>query len=108
MLPLAAPLLLLAAALLQGPGRLITQSANAIDIFKLGGRATIDAKRPGNPVVAADFQSTFLAVFQLAKVAAHRELESLDLTSTRISDAGLVHLKSHPRLRRLVLKDTKV
>jgi Leucine-rich repeat (LRR) protein len=35
-------------------------------------------------------------------------LKELDLTSTKVTDAGLVHLKGLTNLRHLVLEDTQV
>ena len=53
-------------------------------IKKLGGEVTFDEKKPGKPVI------------------------SVKLNNTKVTDAGLVHLKGLSKLQTLFLQGTKV
>src|SRR5438552_1847248 len=70
-------------------------------IEKLGGIVTVDAKRPGEPVVSVDLSYTKVTDAELKELKELKSLEMLDLTDTPISDAGAKDLKELKSLQRL-------
>jgi hypothetical protein len=75
---------------------------------KLGARVTVDAKRPGQPVVAVDFSHTNVTDVGLKDLKELRSLQTLSLWHTRITDAGLKELRGLESLETLDLGQTKV
>src|ERR1700693_1879482 len=78
------------------------------EVEKLGGRVTVDAKRPSKPVVAVDLNGTKITDAGLKQLKELKELRELNLADTKITDAGLKELKDLKSLRTLCLWDTQV
>jgi hypothetical protein len=70
------------------------ESAAVKAVEKLGGRVTVDGKRPGKPVVAVDFSNT--------------NVTELVLAGPQITDVGLRELKELKSLQKLHVAQTKV
>ncbi len=69
-------------------------------IHSLGGKVTRDAK--GN-IVAVNLRGTWVSDVELIDIARLPNLERLDLSHTRITDEGMLHLKSATGIRELSL-----
>jgi len=84
----------------------------AFDSIRMfGGEYQVDEKRAGRPVVrvAVPYAVDDAELADLStELTAFPQLESLQFTSARITDAGLAHLKGLSRLRRLALENAAV
>jgi squalene-hopene cyclase-like protein len=90
----------------------IANQQRAFDtIREFGGRYEVDENRPGRPVVrvVVDFAVDDEQLANLTtRLIAFSHLESLHLKSEKITDAGLIHLKSLPQLRCLALENAAI
>ena len=88
-------------------------------IRKLGGRVRFDTSAPGRslpgrkgdpvkPVISVNFYGTRVTDAGLVHLKGLTKLETLNLQSTDISDTGLIHLKGLASLKTLDLRSTKV
>jgi hypothetical protein len=77
-------------------------------VEKLGGKVTVDAGRPGKPIVGVDFSRTQVTDAALKELKELKHLQTLDLGGTVVTDAGLKELKELKSLQKLNLTDTKV
>jgi uncharacterized protein (TIGR03067 family) len=78
-------------------------------ITKLGGQVTRDEKAAGKPVVAVSLSSVPVTDAALAELLKDlKNLETLDLFKTKVTDAGLKELQGLNNLRSLSLGFTKV
>jgi hypothetical protein len=84
------------------------QEAAIAAIKKLGGKVHVDDKRPGKPVVAVGLRSTRVTDAGLVHLKGLTQLQGLDLNFTKVTDAGLVHLKGLTKLQVLYLWRTEV
>jgi hypothetical protein len=75
---------------------------------KWGGRLTVDAKRPGKPVVRVDLFDTKVTDEGLKELKEFKSLQTLVLTGTKVTDEGLKELIGLTSLRRLDLSITAV
>lgn len=79
----------------------LLHAADSVDwVTRLGGTAQRDA---AGDIVALNFRGTWIDDVELVDVARLPELERLDLSHTRISDEGMLHLKSATGIRELNL-----
>jgi hypothetical protein len=78
------------------------------EIKKLGGKVTVDEKSPGKPVISVDLTQTKVTDAGLVYVEALTRLQSLDVSWAEVTDAGLVHLRELNKLQLLDLFGTKV
>ena len=62
-------------------------------IKKLGGRVKVDDEKPGKPVISVDLRRTKVTDAGLVHLKGLTELRGLFLYYTNVTDAGLVHLK---------------
>lgn len=86
-------------ALLATCGTLL--AADSTDwITRLGGKVERDSS---GRIVALNLRGTWVSDTDLFSVAAMRDLEILDLSHTRITDEGMLRLKSLPKVRDLNL-----
>ena len=85
-----------------------TEEQAVAAIEKLGGTIGRDEDKPGKPVVVADLQNTKITDAGLAHLKGLKTLAWLSLNGTKVGDAGLVHLKDLKQLEGLNLNDTKV
>ena len=72
-------------------------------VQKLGGKVTVDEKRPGKPVVAVNLTFTKVTDAGLKELADSRALQELDLHGTKVTDAGLKELAGLKTLQTLDL-----
>lgn len=72
-------------------------------VLELGGEVDVDRETLGHPVVAIRLAESTVTDEQLIFLDSFPDLERLDLRATRITDAGLAHLKGCLRLRSLSL-----
>lgn len=84
----------------------------AFDSIKaLSGKYKVDEKRPGKPVIHVeigyDMADTHLAELA-ANLTAFPQLETLHLKSSKITDAGLMHLKVLSQIRDLALENAAI
>jgi len=85
------------------------QAAKAVaEIEKLGGRVTIDENSPDKPVIGVDLEHTRVTDAGLEHLKGLTKLQTLDLQGTSVTDAGLEHLKGLVRLKELDLSRSKV
>jgi serine/threonine protein kinase/Leucine-rich repeat (LRR) protein len=82
------------------------QAADALG--RLGASIVRDEGRPGRPVVEAILSDRPIGDADLVHLEALPELQTLDLASTRVSDAGLARLQGLKQLRKLVLRQTAI
>ena len=69
-------------------------------ILDLGGAVSVATKRPGMPVVKVDLSGTKITDAGLKVLKELKELRELDLNGTQVTDAGVKELKKAlPRLR---------
>jgi len=81
----------------------------AIAYFKeLGGEVTVDEKSPGMPVIGLGLSVTKVTDAGLMHLKGFTSLRTLWLNNTKITDVGLVHLKGLTNLQRLSLSHTNV
>jgi len=86
-----------------------TEEVKAIaEIVKLGGKVTFDEKSPGKPVIYLDFSESKVTDAGLAHLKQLPTLKSLNLRGTKITDAGLANLKGLRQLQSLNLTATEV
>jgi len=84
------------------------QAAKAVaEIEKLGGRVTIDENSPDKPVIGVDLEHTRVTDAGLEHLKGLSKLQTLDLQGTSVTDAGLEHLRGLTKLRSLFLYGTK-
>jgi Leucine-rich repeat (LRR) protein len=86
--------------LLSGAAALLLAADSTGWIAALGGKAQRDAK--GN-IVAVNLRGAWVNDFELIDLASLPHLERLDLSHTRITDEGMLHLKSAVNIRELNL-----
>ena len=77
-------------------------------IKKLGGDVTFAEKKPGKPVIGVYLASTKVTDAGLVHLKGMMNLQMLHLYNTKVTDAGLVHLKGLTKLQFLTLDRTKV
>lgn len=77
-------------------------------VKKLGGTVEVDAREPGEPVVAVDLSQTEAGDADLAVLKGLPGLKRLNLSATAVTDAGLAHLTGLGQLRRLNLFSTAI
>src|SRR5207244_1985841 len=94
--------------LVPAAGSRADEAAAVRAVRKLGGRVTVDPKRPGKPVVRVDLVYTRVTDSGLQALQGLTGLQELDLGYTRVTDAGLQALKGLTGLQRLFLIDTQV
>ena len=63
-------------------------------IENLGGKVTVDKKSPDHPVIFVDLSGTKLTDAGLERLEELTQLQRLDLAYTRVTDAGLKRSKS--------------
>jgi Leucine-rich repeat (LRR) protein len=85
-----------------------TADTAAQTIQKLRGRITRDEQMPGKPVVYINLAGSRLTDADMRAVAACKQLRSLELGRTAVSDAGLKHLTGLSHLTSLTLPGTHV
>jgi len=85
-----------------------SQDAAVAAIRKLGGNVRFDEKSPGKPLVSVDLSDTKVSDAGLVHLKGLTKLQSLSLISTKVTDAGLVHLKGLTKLQSLNLSFSKV
>src|SRR5262245_25490030 len=77
-------------------------------IEKLGGTISRDEEAPGQPVVEVNFRSSRVTDAGLVHLKVLGQLRKLLLDDTKVTDAGMVHLKELKELRTLDISDTGV
>ncbi len=77
-------------------------------IKKLGGKVTFAEKKPGKPVISVDLTATKVTDAGLVHLKGFTDLQPLHLSYTTVTDAGLVHLKGLTNLQTLRLYNTEV
>ena len=98
---------LLGLLVLSAPGR--TDEAAAVKaVEKLGGSVTVDAKRPGKPVVAVNLIATEITDAGMKELKELKSLQTLELHETKVTDAGMKELKELKSLQTLYLWGTDV
>ena len=80
------------------------------EIEKLGGKLTVGGSGigPGMDVFSVDLSSSKVADAGLVHLKKFAQLQSLDLTQTQVTDAGLEHLNGLAQLQSLNLRGTGV
>lgn len=93
-----------------GAGVGATDQTRALaEVKKLGGKYEVDAKAPGRPVVKVDLTRTKADDKALAVIVKGLPgLQTLELESTQVTDAGLAHLEGLTHLKELTLVNTEV
>jgi internalin A len=74
----------------------------------LGGKVTVDDKQPGKPVVEVNLSQTKVTDAGLKELREFKSLRTLDLAYTQVTDAGLKELKELKSLQSLSLENTQV
>ena len=82
------------------------QAKAIAEIEKLGGRVTVDAKSPDEPVIEVELPSSKVTDAELQHFAGLAQLQVLDLNGTKITDAGVQHLIRLSKLQQLFIRDT--
>src|SRR3954451_17907631 len=77
----------------------VEQERAVAAIEKLGGKVERDRTSPGHPVLGVDLRMTDATDKDLASLEGLKSLQNLRLSSNRITDAGLVHIKRLTDLR---------
>jgi Leucine Rich repeat len=75
---------------------------------EFGERIRRDEELPGKPVVSVDLSSTKVTDADLKDLTPLTQLQWLDLGETQVTDEGLEHLAALNQLRELNLNDTRV
>jgi hypothetical protein len=82
------------------------------EIRRYQGKYTRDERGPGQPVIGVDLRYYDLNDQELAGftdvLQAFPELKALQLKSTKITDAGVAHLRSLPRLQVVALEEAAI
>jgi hypothetical protein len=78
------------------------------EIQKLGGKVTIDKDKPAKPVLEVHLSGTRVTDAGLEHLRGLTELILLNLMNTQVTDAGLEHIKGLKNLQTLNLTGTKV
>ena len=90
----------------------VAKQQQAFDTIRaFGGKYEVDENRPGRPVVrvAVPYAVDDEELANLTtRLTAFPQLESLLLKSAKITDVGLMHLKSLPQLRSLALENAAI
>jgi uncharacterized protein YjbI with pentapeptide repeats len=89
-------------------GEWLSKAAAVGAIKELGGQVFFDEKNPGKPLVGVDLSQSKVTDAGLVDLMGMTNLQRLDLRETKVTDAGLVHLKGLTSLQLLNLSDTKV
>lgn len=84
------------------------EKAAIVYFDKLGGWVKVDDNRPGRPVIMVYLKATKITDAGLVHLKGLTKLQSLELDDTKITDSGLLHLKGLTNLRVLKLKGTRV
>jgi len=84
------------------------QAKAIAEIKKLGGKFTVDEKSPGRPVISVDLHHTKLTDAGLEHLKGLRQLLILDLGGTKVTNAGLATIKGLTQLGALDLGATQV
>ena len=82
-----------------------SNTPSARQLTGMGGELTTDTV--GN-IVEADFSQKPVGDTDLAVIARHATLQVVWLGLTEVTDAGLIHLQSMPRLQKLGLAETSI
>jgi hypothetical protein len=77
------------------------EAAAVETIKKLGGKVTVDAKRPGKPVVGVNLDNTTVTDAGLKELKELKTLREMHLGGTKVTDAGLKELKDSKSLQKL-------
>ena len=77
-------------------------------VRELGGGLTVDAKRPGKPVVGVSYGYTPVPDASLRELNKLKSLQALDFTGGYLTDSGLKELKELKSLQTLNLRSCKV
>jgi hypothetical protein len=85
-----------------------SDAAPVAALSKLGARVERDPTAPDKPVIAVDLSSTRVTDAGLERLEGLGGLETLYLVSTNVTDAGLVHLKGLAHLTGVSLSETEV
>jgi beta-lactamase regulating signal transducer with metallopeptidase domain/Leucine-rich repeat (LRR) protein len=86
-----------------------TEQAKATaEIEKLGGKVIVDEKNPAKPVIGVDLTGTKVTDAGLEHLKGLPKLQSLKLYRTKVTDEGLKHLKGLTNLQSLALEETGV
>jgi internalin A len=74
-------------------------------VTRLGGRVEVNVDSIAKPIIAIQLQETKTEDGDLAKLQSFRNLERLNLSKTRVTNAGLPHVARFTRLRTLKLSN---
>jgi hypothetical protein len=85
----------------QGKDRAGEQERAIYALQQLGGTVFVAGHLPGQPVVRVDLRDRHLFEPELAHLQALPELQTLDLSGTPVSPAGMAHLSRLTRLQEL-------
>jgi len=85
-----------------------SQDAAVAAIEELGGKVTFDEQNSSRPLVGVDLSNSKTTDAGLVHLKGMTSLKSLNLLSTKVTDAGLVHLKGLTGLQTLTLHKTQV
>ena len=77
-------------------------------VEKIGGDVTRDEKAPGKPAITVNLSNTKVTDAGLKELAALKQLTTLNLGVTQVTDAGLKELAPLKQLTTLYLHDTDV
>jgi hypothetical protein len=84
------------------------QTQAIAEIEKLGGKVTVDEKRPGKPVIEVDLASTEVTDAGLEPLRGLLHVIGLSLDNTHVTDTGLRHIEGLTQLVVLSLNKTQV
>jgi len=84
------------------------QAKAIAEIKKLGDKITVDKYNADKPVSGVDLRLTKITDAGLEHLKRLTQLQSLNLTGTQITDVGLVYLKGLTQLQSLNLKSTQI
>jgi hypothetical protein len=85
-----------------------SQAAAVAAIKKLGGKVTFDEENPDKPLIGVDLSNSRTTDAGLMHLKGLTSLQSLGLNGTKVTDVGLEHLKGLTSLQLLNLGDTQV
>jgi serine/threonine protein kinase len=86
----------------------LTEEQAAEAVNKLGGRITRNEQDPGKPVIFVQFAGVPVADDDIRALAAFKGLQSLDLSRTAVTDAGMKQVGELKKLNLLDLQFTDV